>query len=91
MRKLWNSIKRNPVLNIFILTALGQFLHDVLANAVDWDNLAVYMATLAMGVIARMFVVPETEHLDAVEKAYMEGLSKPHATPGIPFPKDGER
>lgn len=75
MRKLWNSIKRNPVLNIFFLTALGQFSHDYLAGSVEWDNLSVYGATLVMGVIARMFVVPETEHLDAVEKAYMDGAN----------------
>jgi hypothetical protein len=36
------------------------------------------MATLAMGVIARMFVVPETEHLDAVEKAFQRGLRIPY-------------
>lgn len=66
--KLWKSIKRNPVLNVFILTAFGQFLHDYLAGAVDWDNITVYVATLAMGVIARMFVVPENEHYEKMSR-----------------------
>lgn len=62
MSEIIRRIKRNPVLNIFILTALGQFSHDYLAGAVDWDNFTVYIATLAMGVIARMFAVPTSEH-----------------------------
>lgn len=73
MKKLWNSVKRNPVLNIFFLTVLGQFSHDYLAGSVEWDNLSVYGATLVMGVIARMFVVPEFEHEKAVEEAFWRG------------------
>lgn len=62
MTKLWNSIKRNPVINAFILAAICQVVNDYLNNEIGWDNLGVYIGTVCIGVIARMFTVPEVEH-----------------------------
>lgn len=64
MREIIRRIKRNPVLNIFITVAVGQFAHDYLAGAVQWDDIVTYLATLVMGVIARMYVVPVEDHED---------------------------
>lgn len=72
VRNLWTSIKRNPVINAFILAAIGQVLNDYLNNEIGWDNLGVYISTVAIGVIARMFTVPESENRelkDQVSKA----------------------
>ncbi len=80
-RKLWKSVKRNPVLNFFVLTAIGQFSQDYITGNVDWDHFTGYVATVLIGVIARMFTVPVDKHEAEVEKAYMKGLSIPHATP----------
>lgn len=80
-RKLWKSVKRNPVLNFFVLTAIGQFSQDYITGNVDWDHFTGYVATVLIGVIARMFTVPVDEHKAEVVKAYKTGLTTPYATP----------
>lgn len=82
VKKLWNSIKRNPVINFFVLTAIGQMAQDYILGNIDWEHITGYVATVCIGVLARMFVVPVEEHEDKVQDAYMKGLVIPHATPG---------
>lgn len=74
LKKFWHSVKRNPVLNFFILTAIGQFTQDYLNHNIDVDHFAGYVATLLIGVIARMFTVPTNEHYDKVDAAYSKGF-----------------
>lgn len=68
LRKFWKSVKRNPVVNIFVLTAVGEISHDYLEGTIDWDNISVYATTVVMGVLARMFVVPLSEHVELENK-----------------------
>jgi hypothetical protein len=67
-RKIWHSIKRNPVVNFFVLTAIGQMSQDYLTGQIDFEHITGYIATVLIGIIARMFTVPVTEHEDMIDK-----------------------
>lgn len=62
MKKLWKSIRRNPVINAFVLALAGQVAHDYLAKQIDWTNIVGYLSLVFIGVAAREFTVPENEH-----------------------------
>lgn len=62
MRTIWKSIRRNPVINAFVLALAGQVAHDYLANQIDWTNIVGYFSLVFIGVAAREFTVPENEH-----------------------------
>ena len=62
LRKFWRSVKRNPVINAFIVAVLVQLLQDYRANAIDWAHFAGYFAMLCIAVAARQFTVPNDEH-----------------------------
>jgi hypothetical protein len=66
VRKLWHSIRRNPVINAVILAALTQFFQDYVSHEIDWTHFWSYAATLAFGVMAREFTVPLSEHQSAM-------------------------
>lgn len=88
IRSLWKSIRRNPVINAFLLAVGLQIAHDWLANQIDWTNIAVYLSTVCMAVFTREFTVPVNEHETAVADARMKALAIPRPTPGIEFPGD---
>ena len=69
MKRLWVSIKRNPVVNAFLLAVLVQVLQDWRGNNIDFAHIFGYLATVCIAVATRMFVVPIEEHEDAKEKA----------------------
>lgn len=62
MKALLNVIKRNPVINGFILMILAQFLHDYMANEIDWTNISGYVASLFIAVAVRERTVPLAKH-----------------------------
>lgn len=62
--KVWKSVRRNPVINAFLLAMLAQFAHDYFAKQVDWTNIVGYVAMVFIGVATRMFTVPEKEHAE---------------------------
>lgn len=75
--KLWKSIKRNPVINGFILALFGQIAHDYLANQIDWTNWVGYFGMVFIAVAVREFTVPEKEHRELASKiseAIVEGV-----------------
>lgn len=67
LNSLWSRVKRNPVINAFLLAIAAQFFQDLEAGAIDWQHLLGYFATLCFGVMAREFTVPEKEHRQSVE------------------------
>ena len=62
LRKTLLSIKRNPVINAFLLAVLVQVLQDWRANNIDFAHIFGYLATVCIAVATRMFVVPFREH-----------------------------
>jgi hypothetical protein len=84
--KLWKSIRRNPVINAFLIAVAAQIAHDFLAHEIDWTNILGYLSMVLIGVATREFTVPLSEHQDKI----MEEMSRPRPTPGIPFPEKGE-
>lgn len=77
MVKFWNSIKRNPVINGFILAVLLQAFQDWRTNQIDTSHILGYAATLVLSVAVRQFTTPASE----AKEAYMRGLTTPYATP----------
>lgn len=61
VRRAWFVIRRNPVINAFMVAVLIQFLQDLRANAIDWPHFAGYASALLLGVMARTFTVPKAE------------------------------
>lgn len=68
LRTLGRIIKRNPVINGFIVAMLAQFAHDYMANEIDWTNIAGYFATLFIAVAVRERTVPLGDHEKKVAK-----------------------
>lgn len=67
--KFWRSIKRNPVVNVFVIGVLAQAANHAI-NVGDFDlrNFAFYAFQLALAAIAREFVVPLSEHNETKAK-----------------------
>ncbi|MFG2268092.1 hypothetical protein [Streptomyces sp. NPDC048720] len=63
----WRSIRRNPVICGFAFAIAAQLAHDYLANQIDWTNICGYLATMAVGVFVREFVVPLSKHEETKE------------------------
>lgn len=59
--KFWNSVKRNPVINAFVIATVAQIAHDYLADQIDWTNITGYISMVLIGVAARQFTVPASE------------------------------
>ena len=70
MNRIWTSIRRNPVINAFILAALAQLSQDYIAGDIDFAHILSYLATLCFGVMARGFAVPLTEHEDTIDNLH---------------------
>jgi hypothetical protein len=79
VRKFWKSVKRNPVINAFVIACATQIAHDYLANQIDWTNVVGYLAMVLIGVATREFTVPLSTHHDLqakVSQAIVEGLGQ---------------
>lgn len=77
--KFWKSIRRNPVINGFILATVAQISHDFLAKQIDWTNIIGYLSLVLIGVATREFTVPVSEHENLkgkVSEAILEGSLK---------------
>lgn len=88
LQKFWKSVKRNPVINVAVVTILAQ----VVQRAIDsgdytWKTLSLYAFQFAMAYVAREFVVPYKEHLNTMRdlnedahnrlaKSYNQGLDR---------------
>lgn len=72
---IWKSIKRNPVINAFLIAVATQIAHDVIANEVDWTNIVGYLAMVCIAVAAREFTVPVKENKN-LEENYKRVLTK---------------
>lgn len=69
-KKIWKSVKRNPVLNAFALAVATQIWQDYVLGKIDWAHFFGYLFTLILGVIARFFTVPESEHREELARRY---------------------
>lgn len=75
LRIIWTSIRRNPVINAFLIAVATQIAHDVIANEVDWTNVAGYLAMVAIAVATREFTSPAKEK-QALSDSYRAALQK---------------
>lgn len=91
VRAMWNSVKRNPVINAAIVAIVGQVIVHAIENGeYDVKTLSVYALQLSLAFVAREFTVPYKEHEIEVKESYMRGLVVPHAAPGEEFPGDAK-
>jgi hypothetical protein len=67
LKKLWITVRRNPVINAFLAAVAIQIAHDALANQIDWTNILGYLATVLLGVMARALVTPNAKHEETKE------------------------
>lgn len=65
-KKFWTGVKRNPVINAFIVAVLMQLFQDWQANTIDWPHFWGYLFTLSLSIMARSFTVPAKEHEEKV-------------------------
>lgn len=82
LKSIVRAIKRNPVINAFLMAVVIQVLQDGLAGNIDRAHIFGYLGMVCIAVATRMFVTPTREAEDAKANAYMKGLVIPHATPG---------
>lgn len=81
-RRLWVSVKRNPVINTVLVAIVAQAIVEAMEDGkYDLRTIATYVLQLSLAYVAREFVVPFKEHRKEVREAYMKGLAIPHATP----------
>lgn len=63
LKKFWRSIKRNPVINVFVVGVTAQAInHAISVGDFELKNIAFYAMQIALAAIAREFVVPLNEH-----------------------------
>lgn len=60
--KFWNAVRRNPVVNAFVIAAATQFFQDWRAGNIDTAHILGYVSMLVISVAARQFTVPTKEH-----------------------------
>lgn len=84
LKAIWNSIKRNPVINVAIIGIIAQALQNAM-DTNDWDvqHIGTYMLQLALAFVARQFTVPAKEygnlkenHQDLLKNFLQEGRIK---------------
>lgn len=73
---VWTAIKRNPVINAFLMAVGLQVLQDWRAGDIDFAHLFGYLATVVLAVATRMFTVPFKEHAETVDNLHSEIRSR---------------
>lgn len=80
---IWTSIKRNPVINAFLIAVATQVFQDWRTGDIDLAHIWGYLAAVMIAVATRQFTTPSKE-VDKIEReAYMRGIATPRATPGV--------
>lgn len=91
LQKFWKSIKRNPVINVAVMSILAQAISQAASEGkYDLKTISTYGLQLALAYVAREFVVPFSEHKKEVAETRMMALSTPRPIPGYEFPEKGE-
>lgn len=68
-RKIWSSVKRNPVINAAIVAIIGQAITQAIENGhYDVKTIATYALQLSLAYVAREFTVPVKEHENALNE-----------------------
>jgi hypothetical protein len=77
----WVAIKRNPVINGFLIAVATQVLQDWRAGNIDFAHIFGYLAAVFIAVATRHFTTPAKEMKklnretnDLIVKAYGEGV-----------------
>ena len=68
LTKFWISVKRNPVINGYLIAIALQIYLDYTTNNIDFAHILGYLATVVMSVAVREFTVPLSEHLSFMKQ-----------------------
>lgn len=81
--RVWNSIRRNPVINAFVLATTVQFLQDFQAGQIDRAHISGYLLNLILGVAARRLVTPTREAIQQNAKSFVAGAESARTRWGV--------
>ena len=73
-RKIWKSLKRNPVVIAFAVAVASQVFQDWQNNKIDFSHFMGYLVMVFISVAVREFTVPKKEHEEIVEKVFQSGV-----------------
>lgn len=82
MKRLWKSIKRNPIINTVLVAIVAQAIVEAMEDGhYDLRTISTYALQLSLAYVAREFTVPHSDYKDLrkrnaeiATKAFAEGL-----------------
>ena len=72
LKNFWVSVRRNPVINAFLIAVALQVFQDWRMGNIDFAHILGYLATTFIAVATRYFTVPEKEHFQEVVNLHAE-------------------
>lgn len=72
LTNIWVAIKRNPVINAFLIAVATQVFQDWREGQIDFAHIWGYLGMVCIAVATRTFTVPEKEHHETVTNLHTE-------------------
>lgn len=71
MKRLWKSIKRNPIINTVLVAIVAQAIVEAMEDGhYDLRTISTYALQLSLAYVAREFTVPHKEYKEEVKRVH---------------------